>query len=410
MGDKSGRVWTLRFSGLNGIVKAGTTGNIVVKVTPLTSIGTTEDGKTVTAAILSNGVRAIGADGISDTYVTGASNTPAGQTVAAVGYFQPFTVSSATVGTLTVTAAGDNPSASQLAVSSSSTTGVKLLSFNMKAKNQDVKVTDLVASFGTSDNNLNDVVNTVYLMKGSTVLKSSTLSTGTYQTVTFTNVNDTIAKDATNNYSIVVDLKGDASYADGTTVIASTTVTGWDISDATGASVTPSAASVGNTQTLTATGVSVALGTPTATVQTASFSGGVDTGSYALPFTVTAGDSDIYIAGAANNATGNTANKINYGTTTTSTQGATTQPVATVSVGSTVTGDSAGVYYKVLAGTSRTFTLNVTVTASSSGVTAGYAGVQINSIAYGTVAGTEGSFYTSHLDTFKTNDVYVQKH
>lgn len=413
LGDKSGRVWTYRFSGLNTFVKSGTTANIVVEVTPLTSIGTNEDGAGVIGALLANSVRAVGADGISDTYVVGATVTQgsAGTADTVSGTAgQRFTVSSATTGSLTVTAAADNPSASQVAVSSSTTTGVKLLSFNMKAKNQDVKVTDLVASFGTSDTNLSDVVNTVYLMKGSTVLKSTTLSTGAYQAVTFSNVNDTIAKDQTNNYTIVADLKGDSAYVDGTTLVASTTVSGWDVSDANGASVTPSAAAVGNTMTLTATGMSVALGTPTATVQTASFSGGVDSASFAIPFTVTAGDSDIYIGGATTIGTGTNAGDVTFGTTTTSTTGATTQPTSNISVANTVTGDSAGSYYKVLAGTSRTFTLNATVQASSAGVTAGYVGMIINSIAYGTVAGTETNYYTSHLDTFKTNDVYVTKH
>ena len=412
LGDKSGRVWTYRFSGLSGVIKQGTTGNIVVKVTPLTSIGATEDGKAVTAVLLANSVRAIGADGISDTYLatsptvvqnSGSADTVSGGTIGG----QRFTVSSATTGTLTVTAGADNPTASQVAVSSSTTTGVKLLSFNMKAKNASVKVTDLVASIGTSGS-LSSVVNTVYLMKGSQVLKSTTLSSGTYQTVTFSNINDTISKDSTNNYTIVADLKGDAAYSDGTTLIASTTVSGWDVSDTNGSSVTPSAAAVGNTQTLTATGITVTKGTPTAIVQTASFSNGVDTASYAIPFTVQAGDNDVYVSGVATNGTGSGAG-IRYSTTTTSTQGATGQPTASVSVANTVTGDSAGVYYKVLAGTSRTFTLNATLAASSTGVTAGYAGVQVNSIAYGLTTAL-GSSYTSNLDTFKTNDVYVTKH
>lgn len=399
-GDKTSgtRIWTYRFSGLNGVIKAGTTGNLYVKVTPVSTVDTSEDGQQFTVSLLANSVRAAGADGISDTYVATAINTTG------------VKVSSATNGTLTVSEAGDNPKASQVAVGSSTTSGVKLLSFNMKAKNQSVKVTDLKVSLNTSDNNLSDVISNLSLMQGSTVISTKSVSTGSNGTVVFSNVNQSIAKDQTQNYTLVADIRGDSAYADGVTVVASTTILGWDVSDANGTTISPSAAVAGNTVTLTAVGISVAKGTPTATVTSASFSGGLDTANYSIPFTVTAGDTDMYVAGAAQNSSGNVANKVTYGTTTTSTQGATTQPTASISVADTVTGDSAGVYYKVLANTSRTFTLNVALTASSSGVTAGYAGIQINSIAYGTVAGTEGTFYTSGLDTYKTNDVYVQKH
>jgi hypothetical protein len=397
MGDKNSSVWTYRFSGLNAVIKQGTVGHIYVKVTPVTGIGSGEDGATLTAKLLADSVRAVGGDGISDTYV-------------ATALTQTFSVNSATTGTLTVTAAGDNPTASQIAVGSSTTTGVKLLSFNMKAKNAGVTITDMKAQFATSGNNLNDVVNTIYLMKGSTVLKSATLSTGNTGFVTFTNVNQSIAKDDTQNYTIVADLKGDAAYADGTTLLASTTVSGWDASDSNGSNVTPSAAAVGNTQTLTATGISVARGTPTATVAVSSFSGGVDTATLTIPFTVTAGDNDIFISGVATKGTGGgTGVAVRYSTTTTSTLGATGEPTATLGVSSTVTGDSAGAYYKVLAGTSRTFTLTVALTASSTGITSGFVGVQLNSVGYG-LTSAMGSAYTSNLDTFKTTDVYVQKH
>jgi peptidoglycan hydrolase-like protein with peptidoglycan-binding domain len=393
-GDKDGGAWTYRFSGLNGVVKSGTTGNIYVKVTPVSSIGANEDGDQLYAELFADSLRAVGADGISDTYISGTS----GQDSSAIS--QGFTVKSATTGTLTVTASGDNPTASQIAVSSSTTTGVKLLDFNMKAKNSDIDITDLKASFHTSDDNLSDVVNTVYLMKGSTVLKSKTLSSGANGTVTFTDINQTISKDDTENYSIVVDLKGDAAYADGVTLIASTTVLGWDAEDADGASVSPSAAVAGNTQTLTATGISVVKGTVSATNNNASGNGGHDTGTFVIPFTVTAGDNDVFIAGIA--ATSGATTRIVYATTTTSSASTTNLGSANLTAGNTVTGDSAGNYYKVLAGTSRTFTLTVTYTATATGFT----GLQLSTIAYGATSAL-GSTYSSNLDTFKTNDIQL---
>lgn len=396
-GDKDGRNWTMRFAGLNGVVKKGATGNLYVKVTPVSTVDSAEDGDSVTAELLVDSVRAVGADGISETYVSSAIR-------------QGFTVSSKTTGTLTVSVAGENPKASQVAVSSSTTTGVKLLSFTAKAKNQAIKITDLVASFGTSDNNLNDVVSTVKLMKGDTVLKSKTLSTGAYGTVTFDNLSETIAKDVTATYSIVADLKGDASYADGTTVVASTTTSGWDAADDDGNTITPSAQAVGNTMTLTATGITVTKGSTSSAVA-AGLSGAGDIATFKIPFTVTAGDSDVFIAGAGQKTSSNTSGKVAFGTTTTSTSGATGEPQAvSVTAADTVSGDSAGSYYKVLAGTSRTFTFNATFIATTTGATtAGNVGVIFNSIAYGATSGAMTSYYTSNLDTFKTDDVFVTK-
>jgi len=397
-GDKDGRTWTMRFSGLNGVIKSGNTGEIYVKVTPVASIGSTEDGVNVQTDILTDGLRAVGSDGISETYV--ANDTTING---------DFSVSTLTSGTLTVSEGSDNPKASQVAVSSSTTSGVTLLTFTMKAKNQDIDVTDLVASFGVANGatNLNDVVSNVKLMKGSTVIKSKTLSTGTYGTVTFDNVNQSIAQDDTESYSIVADLKGDSAYADGTTLIASTTTTGWDVSDADGGSVSPSAAVLGNTMTLTATGISVTKGTFTTSVA-AGLTGAGDIATFTMPFTVAAGDEAVFIAGAVQKGTANASGKIVYGTTTTSTSGATGEPVANLQAGDTDSADSAGAYYKINANTSRTFTLNVALTATTTGATtAGYVGAILNSIAYGATSGAMTSYFTSNLDTFKSNDVYV---
>jgi len=393
-GDKDGRVWTMRFSGLDGVIKSGNTGEIYVKVTPVSSVGSSEDGVNVQADIKVDALRAVGSDGISETYVSTQINGD-------------FSVSTLTDGTLTVSLGSDNPKASQVAVSSSTTTGVTLLTFSMKAKNQDITVEDLVASFGTSDNNLNDVVSNVKLMQGSKVLKSKTVSTGTYGTVTFDNLGLSIAQDDTEDFSVVADLKGDSAYADGTTLIASTTTAGWDVSDADGASVTPSATAVGNTMTLTATGISVSKGTFTTSVA-AGLTGAGDIATFTMPFTVTAGDEAVFIAGAVQKGTANASGKIVYGTTTTSTSGATGEPVANLQAGDTDSADSAGTYYKINANTSRTFTLNVALTATTTGATtAGYVGAILNSIAYGATSGAMTSYFTSNLDTFKSNDVYV---
>ncbi len=394
LGDKVSSIWTYRFSGINAVIKAGTTGKLYVRVTPLTSIGTLEDGDTITAGLAVDSVRAIGGDGISDTYVGTAIS-------------QAFTVSSATTGTLTVTAAGDNPSASQITTSSSTTSGVKVLSFNMKAKNTAVTITDLRVQFSTSDNNVSDVVNTVYLMKGSTVLKSKTASTGTSGFITFTTLNETIAKDVTNNYSLVVDLKNNVDYVDGTTLNASTTATSWDVSDANGAAVTPSAAAVGNTQTLIGTGsITLAVGTATAVKTACALASCGDVGTYAISFIVTAGDADVFIGSAQTRATTPSASAggASFATTTSSSNVLSPTVSSSFAAANVVTGDVTGAF-KVLAGTSRTFTLNVSLTSTSTG----FFGVRMTGVNYGPSSTLGTTYYTSNLDTFKTADLQLTK-
>jgi hypothetical protein len=414
-GDKASNVWTFRFSGLNAIIKKDDTAKIYVKVVPVSSVGANEDAGssfagTMNAKMLADSVRAIGGDGISDTYVATAIS-------------QSFTVSSATTGTLTASPASDNPVAAAVATASSTVTGVKLLSFNLKAKNSAAELTDLRISLNTSDNNLNDVVNTVYLKKGSDVLKSATLSTGSNGVVTFTNIDETISKDATENYTIVVDLKGqNTAYVDGTTIIASTTVAGWDVSDSDGNSINPSAAVAGNTQTLTGSGISVVMGTPTATKSDGG-QGGIDNATFTIPFTVTAGDTAVWVGGKAS-ATTTTASAttgfgsakgVVYATTTTSSTGATSTPSASVSASGTDSNDvntaTTGGFY-IGANSSRTFTLTVAVACSSSCVpdTAYEYGFVLVGINYDTANAMASTYYTSNITTFKTSDVFLYKH
>jgi peptidoglycan hydrolase-like protein with peptidoglycan-binding domain len=398
-GDKNGRVWTFRFSDLNGVIRQGNTSNFYIEVTPVTSIGSAETGASITAALPSDGIRAIDGEGISETY------TPSGSLT------QSFTVSTATTGTVTVTAASDNPSNSQVAVSTTNTTtGIDLLNFNLKSKNQSSTVDSLPISFGTSDNNLSDVISTVRLMKGSTVLKSKTVSAGSYGVIVFDNVNLTASQDATTEYSVQADLKSTASYPVGTTVVASTTgsLAGWDVSDVNGNNTTISGSAVGGTVTLTTTGVTVAKGNMTAQT-TAGLAGAGDVTQYALPFTVTAGDDDLYIDRSTQRTLSPSAagGGIAWATTTSSTAGVTGAAATSFSAADTNNGDTA-TSFKVPAGTTRTFTLNVSLTATGSGFT----GVMLTGINYGTVSNTDTStqYYTANLDTFKTQDVFMTTH
>jgi hypothetical protein len=403
-GDKNGKVWTFRFAGINTKIAKGHTANIYVEATPITSVGTNENGTGGTIALDASALRYSGADGISETYGTSVS--------------QSYTVSAATNGKVTFSEGSGNPTSSVVKVDANNTTsGVKILEINAKAKNTDVTVNDLAIQLATSDNNLNDVIQTVNLMDGSTVVRSKSVSTGTTGTVVFDNVNADIAKDATKTWSVVVDLKKQTAYSDPTTLVASTTplLTGHDIEDShgntvTGGNLTGSAA--GKVHTLQATGITVTAGSIAANKTVGTTAGSGDNTQFVIPFTVKAGDDDLYInrTGPTRLATAATAPGSNQGvtwaTTTSSTFGVTSATIgANLSASDTNSSDAAG-YYKIPAGSSRTFTLNVTMTATSTGFT----GVQLLGINYSLSTSFASLNYTSGLDQFKTTDISMTTH
>ncbi len=408
-GDKDGRVWTFRFADLNGVIREGKTSSFYVKVTPVTSIGSDEDGDSITANIPTDGVRAVDAEGVSETY------TPSGTTS------QSFTVSTATNGTLSINEGSDNPKATTVKADINDTTeNITLTSFNLKAKNQDVTVHDLPVGLNSNAVKISEYIQSVKLMKGNTVLKTKTLSStnASYEEVVFDNIDQTISKDSSTNFTVVVNVRkidsgnsfngGDYLYATTSSVSNS-----WDVEDEDGGTVNPTGSLTGNNISFQATGITVAKTDASYNKTVGQNAGEGDKTQYSLSFKVTAGDDDLYISRTitrlATTGTATTNNGgIQWATTTSSTQGGTsmaTPGIATnFAVGDTNSGDTAS-NYKIPSGTTRTFTLNVTLTAT----TTGFTGVQLVGISYGTTT-SMGAVYASGLDTYKTADVSMTTH
>ena len=403
--SKDGRVFTMRFSGLNGVVKDGATGNLYVKVTAVSSVDTADAGDLITVALPVDSIRAVNGAGVSDTYIT------------TTAIDEVFSISAASTGTLSLTEATSNPDDSLVKADADNTTeNVTLLAFNLKAKNQDVTVTDLPVGFvvsGTS--NVNDVVQTVKLMKGDTVVKSKTVSgTGTQGQVVFDNLDNTISKDSTVTYKVVASIKKFSDTADSThfsagdTLYATTTGnnSSWDVADVNGDSVTPSSSVTGGIVTFTGSSITATLsGTPTATKTIGTLSGDADKLDASISFAIAAGDDDIFLDASLVQGT-TTVNAATSGfgwaTTTTSNTGTSTSYSASLAAKDTNNADSNGNYFKIPAGTSRTFTFTATV---PTGKDSGTLGVRITGFNYGTASGSMTSVYNVGLDSFKTSDV-----
>jgi len=283
-----------------------------------------------------------------------------------------------------------------------------ILTFNLKAKNQDVTITDLPVSFlvtGIADVNM--AVQTVKLMKGDTVLKSKTVSgTGTYASVTFDGIDTTIDQDSTETYKVVATIKKfSGTFGAGDTVYASTTGahSAWDVADANGDDVTPSSSVTGGTVTFTGSAITATLsGTPSSSKTVGTLAGDADKMNGSISFKVAAGDDDIYmdanlVSGITTVLTGS--NAFGWATTTTSNTGTSTSYSASLSASDTNSSDSAGAYFKIPAGTTRTFTLTASI---PTGKDSGTLGMRITGFNYGTASGTLTSVYNFNLDSFKT--------
>lgn len=402
-GDKSGSVWSYRFSDINGVIRDGNTGNFYVEVTPVSSVDSDNNGS-ITVAIPTDGIRAVDGEGVSETYSVSddSSNT--------------FTVTSATDGTLTINEASDNPDSTTVKADTDTTTDdVTVLSFNLKAKNQDVTVHDLPVTITTSNATSSDTVSTVKLLKGSTVLKSKSVTgTTTAQTVVFDNIDQTISKDDSENFTVTVSVRkidaAGSTFTSGSSVTASIPNGGaWDIEDANGNTVSNPSTFTGNAITFQATGITVTKVDASYNKTTGTTQGSGDSTQYSVSFKVTAGDDDLYIGRTITrlaSATSTAAtNAISWATTSSSNVGVTSSTIGTsLSAADTNSSDTSTVYH-IPSGQTRTFTLNVTLNATSTG----YTGVQLVGIGYGTSASL-GSSYTSGLDTFKTSDVSMTTH
>ena len=390
-------VYTFRFSGFNGVVREGDTSDIYVSVDAVSNVDADEANENLTVSIPADGIRAVDAAGISETYDS-------------AGFDEVFAITETSAGTLDISEGDENPEDGYQQVDSDSTTDdVVLVEFDMEADQQDITVTDFpVGLVVTGATNVGDVVQNVKLMKGSTVLKTKTIPSGagTYAEVVFTDIDVTIEDGDTETFSVVATIKelDDASLFDsGDTLTASTTedLVGWDVEDADGENVDPEGAVEGGTLTFQESGLTVTLkGTPTATVQTVE--GSADQVAAQIQFTVTAGSDEIWIdgdvvQGVTSPTTGT--NGIAWATTTNSSTGTSSVTGVLSASGSDTSGDVNN-NFRVKKDQSRDFTFNVTV---PTGIHNGAAGVRITGIKWDIDNdGTTANLYNFSLGDYKT--------
>jgi hypothetical protein len=384
----AGTKWQLQFNGLNVTVPVGTTKTLMFTLGRPTLTNTYG---TLTIATTSN-VRATDMAGFSNTY------TMAARTIS-------LPVTAASAGTITNTISATSPlaqSVSGFSTTAGDYTPVKLLDFDLKAKDGPINITDISGTFtnaGTcaDTSSTSECIASAELRDGTNVLSSVTGA----NVFDFSSLNIDIATGATKTLSVWVQardvntgavIENDRLYA---TVNSITATSGPDYASA---SCTSTCTVVGATQHFFVYAPTITLGTTTATTSNSSGSISAD---FAIPFTVTApSDHAIYVHKTLAASGSNNVEVVITGSI-----GGTLSLATPMTASTLASGTEGTTYFLVPAGTSRTFTAYSHLPVGGG---AGYEGVKITKIYWAlddSATGAQGQDWG--LGDFHTASVYV---
>ncbi len=393
--DSSGNL-SITLSGMNFVVAEGEEEVITIALDALSNIDSADEGKTLSLTIPVNGIRGVDGAGINE-YAPDTAIT------------QSFDTEGVTAGDLDLSEGDTNPDVNSVVFidEDEETEGVLMLAFDLEANDQDVTVDDIPVGFTSAGDEVDGAANRIILKRDGKTIDSISVpaSAGMFYLATFDNLDEDIDEGDTAEFEVYVDLN-DAdltTFASGTTMYATTTASdsGWDVEDSNGDDVTPDGGTVtGGTMTFRTGGLSVESRSTSAQ----SFPQETVANSYAtytISFDVTAFDDDAYIYnGAASSTAASTASQgvgydIEGGWT-----GGTESPVLSS------TADTSGSYFVVEEGQTETFTLTVTLNATTTGTYA----VELTDVASATSATETGSVSTvvdQDDQAFQTDFVYI---
>jgi peptidoglycan hydrolase-like protein with peptidoglycan-binding domain len=388
------QIYRLRFDGLKDVVKQDTTADYYLVLSTQGNINSSNNGNIYTIFLTSQGVRAVDAKGINE--YSSSSN----QSTATVS------VSTNTSGSLTLSTGSDNPQATTVQASTNnSTADVTLTTFSLQAKDGDVTVYTIPTSIATTTGatgtgNASDIVRTIKLYSGSTLLDTESYAVGSASTsVKFKNLNVKISQGSTQNFTVKADINSVGSnntVGEGASVAVSIPSNGWDVVNSAGSNVTITGSVTGNAITFRSIGLAID-GTPSSTSASASAvgTGGTQQGNFTYTFNVTAFGQDIYFAkSAATTIVGQVFDASSVATTTATSS-------ALTSTADTSSGNAAN--YVVHSGQTKQVTVTVTVPAGSNASV--YS--RLNSFKFGLSDGAPSASTAPFTNNYQTAPVYL---
>jgi len=287
------------------------------------------------------------------------------------------------------------------------TNNVTLLSYSMEALGNDIELDKLYVNVETGNASFNDVVSDIRLKIGNTTFKKdSVVTTGAYSTTSVLVAFDIdnkveIDEDEKVTAEVIVDFKPKTAYQNGETISAKITSAERDLTSAEGADDIDSFSGsvIGKIQTLIAEGIFVPVDSVKFKTETLGSNNTI--GVFTIEFEVNAVEGDFYITDKASTSSLASIGGVQYSVDTTS---GTPDSVSAI-LSSTADEDSNGVF-TIREGQSETFTLTVTVDAS----TAGSHRVLLDSVRFtdDTDGITGGTTYTvTPVNEFRTSYQFI---
>jgi len=366
--DTDNNVFSFRFSGLKGVIDEDDTANLQVMVMAVGNVDSSETNADWYVLIPDDGIRAVDAAGISDTYVASADLTE-----------ETFSIVEADAGDVDLSAnASDNEDRIISVSADNDTDGEEIMVFTLESQTGDNNVAEINIELATTTSTttaFTNVISQLHLYQGSTLLATedvSATSTGG-GSVLFDNLDVDIDEDEEVEFTVKADFNDEADEREGFEFYAYVDASDLDIEDAEGDTVTVTGDEAGGTIELRTTGMSAAFKSADEVRTNGSIAGDPDAVDFTIKFSVTAvGDEDIYLDGDTVQAVGT--NGLVWATTTDSTNGTSTAiaGILTADDGYTSDDDSTGAKsFFIESGETRNFTFKVNIPAGGDNVATG---------------------------------------
>jgi hypothetical protein len=281
------QIYRIRFDGLKDVVKVGSTADYYLTLTTQGSISNSNSGGVYTLYLAGQGVRATDAMGIQQ--YTSSNN----------GSNALLTVTNTTNGSIVLSTGSDNPQTTTVQADSQNvTTGVTLTTFTLQAKNSAVTLYSLPIRVATTSSAASNIVRSLKLYQGSTLLDTESIAAGQSATTTFQNLNLQIPAGTTDSFKVVADINkvDGTNFTEGSSVTVSVPGYGQDIENGSN-QVSLTGSVTGNPITFRSLGLSAdSAPTTSASVQNNGGNVTAQTGTFNFTFNVTAFGQDAYIA------------------------------------------------------------------------------------------------------------------
>ncbi len=297
---KDGSNYYITLAGFNSVIPKNSKKTLVIKADVYSNIDSTDfNDEVYQLGLATNGVRGIDGAGI-DQYAGGSSDNSIARTTT-------IATSLAESATLKMSLNTNSPKKNDVIAAAGSNENeldkLTVLSFDLKAEKDSVKVTDLIVQVQKSGTGAATASTTAFLYEGTTELDSASISG--VDSFVFSNFDQTIAKDATRTFTVKVDVRNANIGTAAFTAVASTTGVSIVSENTKGDSVTETGSATGYQIGVRNVGVEIALLQKTISAsgtQTTGTTNSTSTLTANFAFSVKAVGGDVYLGTIASSS------------------------------------------------------------------------------------------------------------